>query len=230
MSQELSDLGIKVKFRRLAVPDRVHIKQDSAAARIGLAVVLIALFVLAAACGGEEPAELAGMVRHPAAEVGHVVLPDVADTSIDFTTRAEPGQLLLVYFGYLSCPDVCPTTLADLRRAVGGLGDDASRVDVAFITIDPDRDLPDEVASYIQVFFPEGIALRTADPAVLKAVADAYGAAYEVTTAADGAVEVAHSAFVYAVDANGTILVQWPFGMSSDDIRNDLAYLFDQAA
>lgn len=218
-----------MKVRRRAAPDRAHIKQDSAAARIGLAGVLIALFVLAAACGGEEPAELAGMVRHPAAEVGHVVLPDVSDASIDFTTRAEPGHLLLVYFGYLSCPDICPTTLADLRRAVGELGDDAGRVDVAFITIDPDRDLPDEVTSYIQVFFPEGIALRTGDPALLKAVADAYGAAYEVTIAADGAVEVAHSAFVYAVDEKGTILVQWPFGMSSDDIRNDLAYLFDQA-
>ena len=214
---------------RRSIRERADIEPTSGNVRILLIGLFMAVLIFTAACGDKAPVGLAGMVRHPAAEVGSVVLPDVADSGVDFTTRAEPGHLLLVYFGYLSCPDVCPTTLADLRRAVGELGDDSSRVDVAFITIDPDRDLPDEVTSYIQVFFPEGVALRTGDPDLLRAVSDAYGAAYEVTTAADGTVEVAHSAFVYAVDEEGTILVQWPFGMSSDDMRADLVYLFDQA-
>ena len=206
---------------RHSVEDRAEVEREFGHVRIKLVGVFVALFILSAACGDEAPAGLAGMVRHPAAEVGGVVLPNVSDGSVDFITRAEPGNLLLVYFGYTSCPDVCPTTLADLRRAIGELGDDGNRVNVAFITIDPDRDLAKEVTNYIHVFFPDGIALRTENPALLKAAADAYGAAYEVTTAPDGT--------VYAVDAQGTILVQWPFGMDSDDIRNDLAYLFDQA-
>ena len=192
--------------------------------RWAIVAAVFSLFV--AACGASSPAVLTGMVREPAPDVGGVVLPYEANGGRDFTTRAEPGRLLLVYFGYTSCPDVCPTTLADLRTAVQGLGDEGERVDVAIITVDPDRDVPERVTNYLHAFFDDGHALRTGDPAQLAAAADRYGAAYEVTTTADGSVEVAHSAFLYVVDSAGRILVQWPFGTLSEDMKNDLAYLF----
>lgn len=184
--------------------------------------------LIAAACGDDSPAGLAGMVREPPPNVGSVALPDGSAGGRDFATKAAAGQLLLVYFGYTACPDVCPTTLADLRNAVQLLGEDANRITVAMVTVDPDRDVPEQLTLYVQAFFDGGHSLRTDDLQVLRRAADAFGADYDVTENADGIVEVAHTAFLYVVDSNGRVLVQWPFGTPSEDMRNDLAYLFER--
>ena len=167
-------------------------------------------------------------MRDPAPDVGSIVLPDGSMGGSEFIMKAKVGDLLLVYFGYTSCPDVCPTTLADLRNALRDLGESANRVQVAFVTIDPNRALADDLTNYIRAFFDEGHALRTADPDVLRSAADAFGADYEVTGREDGLFDVVHTAFLYAVDSDGRILVQWPFGTTPEDMTNDLAYLFDQ--
>jgi protein SCO1/2 len=207
-----------------------------------IAIVVLSLFLVASCAqnvvaeelpsedipAAQTPVGLAGMVRSPLANVAHVVLPAASDGDADFAMVAADGELLVAYFGYLSCPDVCPTTMADLRRAITDLGTDASQVRVAFVTIDPDRDQPNFVTSYIQRFFDDGIALRTDDPAALRSAADAFGAGYEVTEGADGVIDVTHSSFLYAIDSEGTIQVQWPFGMTSGDIAHDLAYLLEE--
>lgn len=190
-----------------------------------MAILVATLALIIIACGGDTPAALTGIVREPAPNVGDVVLPDVTNGGQDFATRAEPGRLLLVYFGYTSCPDICPTTMADLRAAVRGLEADADRIDVAFITVDPDRDLPERVADYVHAFFDEGLALRTDDDAQLEAAAERYGASFEVAAATDGSIEVAHSAFLYAVDSDGYIRVQWPFGAEPEDMQRDMELL-----
>lgn len=138
---------------------------------------------------------------------------------------AEPDRVLVVYFGYTSCPDICPTTMADLRLAVQQLGDDAERIDVAFVTVDPGRDDAERITRYIQAFFPDGHALRTDDPVRLEEAAFPFGAAYQVVTHEDGEVEVAHSAFLYAIDSDGVVQVQWPFGFTSEDMASDLEKL-----
>jgi hypothetical protein len=66
-----------------------------------------------------------------------VSLPDVVNGGEEFQAVAEEGHLLVLFFGYTSCPDVCPTTMSDLRLAVEGLGGDANRIDIAFVTVDP---------------------------------------------------------------------------------------------
>lgn len=186
-----------------------------------LVIAIIVTFTLTA-CGDSTPEPLMGMVRTPPPNVGHVALPAVSEGGTQFVTKAEPGHLLVVYFGYTACPDICPTTMSDLRRAVQEMESGGDRVDVAFITVDPDRDVPHRLTNYIQTFFEDGIALRTEDAGVLAQAATDYGAAYEVEVADDGMVEVAHSAFLYAVDETGVVLVQWPFGMTSDHMRSDL--------
>lgn len=181
-----------------------------------------------AGCGddGADPeAELAGIVREPLPVVDGVELPDVNQDGEAFALRGAENGLLLVYFGYTSCPDVCPTTMADLRSALDGLGDDADRVAVAMATIDPDRDTPDVLTSYVDAFVEDGHALRTEDDAELRAATDAFGADYSVTEADDGEIEVVHTGSVYAVDPEGRMLVQWPFGTPFDDIENDLKTL-----
>lgn len=185
-----------------------------------------AALLIVASCAAEKT--LAGIVRDPAPDVSQVVLPDVASNGEDFVTKADPGRLLLVYFGYTNCPDICPTTLADVRRSVADLGSDGEKIDLAMITVDPERDTPERLNAYAQTFFETAHALRTEDPERLTAAADAYGASFEVTLSLDDVIEVAHSAFLYVVDESGHIVVQWPFGTSSEDMENDLRLLAEE--
>jgi protein SCO1/2 len=137
---------------------------------------------------------------------------------------------LIVYFGYTFCPDVCPTTLAEVKKALKQLGSKADRVDLAMITIDPNRDSDAIITGYVQSFIPSAHALRTDDQTSLEATAAAFGASYSVTTAADGAVEVSHSAAMYVVDSTGTVVLTWPFGIPADGIATDLDILFGRDA
>lgn len=188
--------------------------------------VTLALSSVIQACNTQDP-ELVGMIRDPRLEVSAVTLPDGAGG--EFVTTADDGEVLIVYFGYTYCPDVCPTTLADLRKAVEQLGDDAARVDVAMVTVDPERDTAERLTSYIQSFFPDGHALRTDDPSRLEEAAFSFGAVYEVAQNEDGSTDVAHSSFLYAVDSSGLVEVQWPFGTTSEEMTHDLEILLDQA-
>lgn len=187
----------------------------------------LALAIALVACGSDASPTLGGIVREPHPDVSGVVLPDAADDGRDFVTRADSGHFLMVYFGYTACPDICPTTMADLRRAVRDLGDDASKIDVAMVTVDPERDVPGRLTAYIENFFAGGHALRTEDPAALKRAAEAFGADYEVAVDDAGLVEVAHTAFLYAVDAEGRVRVQWPFGTTSETMNEDLVLLIE---
>lgn len=191
---------------------------------VGVAAAVLAL----AACGGDEPRELSGSVREPAPEVGHLSLPDLTANGAEFTLRAEEDQLLAVYFGYTNCPDFCPTSMSDLKLATQRL-DDPSLVDVAFITIDPGRDLP-VIADYITSFFPDGHGLGTDDSELLAEVAEPFGAQYQVTTNDDGEIEVAHSTPIYLVDDQGHLILTWLFGTSIDDLHADLDQLLDEAS
>lgn len=193
-----------------------------------VAALLAVVALVLAGCGGND-AQLAGSVRTPLPEMGGLTLPDASRGGTPFEMRAADGGLLVVYFGYTSCPDVCPTTLADLRKAFGELGDDAARVDVAMATVDPNRDTDDVISNYVQSFIPGAHGLRTEDDAALSSVADAFGAVYSVTSAADGTVEVVHSGQVYVIDDQGRLRVTWPFGTPAADMAGDLELLLRSA-
>lgn len=192
------------------------------------AAVLIVLALVVASCGGEE-AQLAGSVRTPLPEVGGLTLPDAGRGGEPFAMRAADGGLLVMYFGYTSCPDVCPTTLADLRKAFRELGDDAAHIDLAMATVDPERDTDEVITGYVQSFIPGAHGLRTEDDALLSSVAGAFGAVYSVTEADDGDVEVVHSGQVYVIDDQGRLRVTWPFGMTAADMAGDLELLLRSA-
>jgi protein SCO1/2 len=193
---------------------------------------LLALATFLVGCAGSDT--LNGVVRADALQVGHIALPDV--TSPDHLAggriedgrlimQAREGRLLVVSFGFLNCPDVCPTTLADIRTALGRLDEDTrTRVDVVFVTVDPDRDGPEELAAYLRHFAPRHHALRTTGPELDPAM-EAFLASASVEVAADGSVEVAHTAVLYAVDADGRVVVEWPFGTSATALAEDLALL-----
>ena len=197
--------------------------------RLGVGGLLTATLLVA--CGDTGPYVPAGLVRTPAPDVGALSLPDSTAGGADFAFRAEPGHLLLLYFGYTACPDICPTTLTDLRSALRQIGEDrASRVDVAFATIDPDRDSDAVMTAYIHAFFADGHGLRTDDPDRLFEVTFPLGVSYDVWTNADGYVEVMHSAWVYVIDDQGLLQLMWPFGTEPDDIAADLKYFLREQA
>lgn len=188
------------------------------------ALAAVALAMLLAACDSE-PAELAGYVREPLPAVGGLALPDESRGGEAFPMQAEPGEILVVYFGYTSCPDICPASMADVRTALGELGDLADRVAVAMVTVDPDRDTPEVLTGYVQSFVPGAHALRTDDDAALRSVADTFGVFYEVSTADDGTIDVAHTASLFAVDDQGRLRVTWTFGTPDEDVSADLRIL-----
>ena len=165
----------------------------------------------------------AGMVPPAPLDVGALSLPDAADDGRPLALHAAPGGLLLVFFGFTHCEDVCPLTMAELRSAVAALpAADRPRIRVAFVTVDPKRDTAAVLTGYVRGFFPSGAALRSEDDAALRAVATAFSAAYDVRRGDGGDVEVLHTDFVYAVDADGRVVVQWPYGTPTADITADL--------
>jgi protein SCO1/2 len=180
------------------------------------------------ACGGGDDATLTGYRRDPAPEVGNRTLPDLTNGGEEFALRADPGEVLVVYFGYTNCPDFCPTTMSDLRLAMRRLDESESeRIDVAMVTVDPDRDLP-VLADYVAGFFEDGHALGTEDPGDLAAAAAPFGVTYEVTTNDEGEVEVAHTTSLYAIDDTGHLALTWQFGVEIDELQTDLEILLDQ--
>ena len=109
---------------------------------------------------------------------------------------------LAVFFGFTSCPDVCPTTLATLARWLEGLDEaEAAALKVVFVSIDPRRDTPEAIGAYIAHFDPRIIGL-TGDPDALRALAAELGADFRVSGEGES-YEVAHSAAIYLIDRDG---------------------------
>jgi protein SCO1 len=203
--------------------------------RAVLATLVLVSFV-GAACGGDEgagdseSADYSGYTRDPAPSVLGVSLPD-AGGGDEVEMSAAPGGLRIVYFGYTSCPDVCPTTMADLKRALASLPEErSSRVSFVMVTVDPDRDVAEKLDAYVTTFIPEGESARTEDDAELRAAADAFGADYEVTTDEDGEIQVSHTGELYAVDGNGDVVLQWPFGTTAESLAADIDRLLDDVS
>lgn len=163
-------------------------------------------------------------MRTPPLDVSAVTLPTADGTPASMAARRN--GLRLVYFGYTFCPDVCPTTMTYVKKALSSIpAKDRDRVEVDMVTIDPARDTAEKLQTYIQAFVPNGRALRTDDPDALRRAAEAFGANYRVTTGTDGEEEVSHSGDLYAVDDAGTVVLAWPFGTTPSAIEHDLVRL-----
>ena len=117
------------------------------------------------------------------------------------------GQVVLIYFGYTSCPDICPTNLAIIAGAIKALTpEELARVQVLFISVDPQRDDPERLAGYTAYFHPK-IRGVTGTPEQIAAAARLYGAAYRRSATSDSAMgyTVDHSASTYLVDPQGRL-------------------------
>jgi protein SCO1/2 len=133
----------------------------------------------------------------------------------EFRLSQYRGKVVLLHFGYTFCPDICPTTLAELAQVRAQLGQAATQVQVVFITVDPERDSPERLRSYTAVFDPTFIGL-TGSAEQLAAVRQAYEVVAEkqVVPGTSAAYLIAHSAYVYLIDPEGRLQQRFPFGTS----------------
>ena len=202
--------------------------------RLAVAVT-VPMLLLLGSCGSDT-ATMRGIVREEPLQVGAVTLTDVTDegefANHDdlFTMKAEPDELLVMYFGYTNCPDLCPTTLAAVRTATKNLGDDGAKVDLAMATVDMERDTPEVMNGYLSSFSDHFHALHASSQEELEAAENAFLASSTIQRDAAGKIEVGHSATAYVVNDQGVVLVEWPFGIDSKAMTNDLKILLEQIA
>jgi cytochrome oxidase Cu insertion factor (SCO1/SenC/PrrC family) len=138
------------------------------------------------------------------------------------------GKLLIIYFGYTSCPDICPADLQQIGLAVEHLGEAGAAVQPLFITIDPERDTPDVLARYVPAFHPRLIGL-TGTLEQITAVARSYKAYFAKYQPPEGGPYVMdHTGFIYLVDATGKFRGFFPPGTSSGRIEEMIGKLLSE--
>lgn len=139
------------------------------------------------------------------------------------------GDAVLLFFGYTSCPDICPTTLAELKQALEQIGEeDAQRTKVLFITVDPERDTPQGVQEYVNHFNPDFIGLSGTE-AELAGVWKDYGVFREVAQGNSAAgYLVDHTARVTLIDPEGNLRLSYAFDTPVENLVHDLELLLKQ--
>jgi protein SCO1/2 len=132
------------------------------------------------------------------------------------TDKDFRGKLMLVFFGFTHCPDVCPTELQTIAAAMDKLGPDAKKVTPVFISVDPERDTVQSIGEYVKAFGANIIGL-TGTPEQIEQAAKSYRVYYRKAKPSEGAdakdYTVDHSAFTYLMDGNGQYLTHFSFGV-----------------
>lgn len=144
----------------------------------------------------------------------------------NFRLSEMRGNIVLLFFGYTSCPDVCPTTMAELKTALDKIGEeDAKNVKVIFVTVDPERDTPERVQEYVNRFNRDFIGLSGTEAELAKVWSD-YGVFREIAdgTSAAGYL-VNHTARVTLIDQDGNLRVSYGFDTPVENIVHDLKLL-----
>jgi protein SCO1 len=135
------------------------------------------------------------------------------------------GQVVVMFFGYTHCPDVCPTTLAELAGAVRKLGKAGEKVQVLLVTVDPDRDTPEAMGKYVTAFNPAFLALR-GDADETSRVAKEFKVIYQkVTGPRPENYTMDHSAGTYVFDPKGRLRLYVSYGRGADVFAHDIDLL-----
>jgi protein SCO1/2 len=134
------------------------------------------------------------------------------------------GKVVAVFFGYTYCPDVCPTTLGEFAMVAKELGADASRVQVLFVTVDPERDTPAVLVKYVPAFNPAFLGL-TGDPGTIERTAKEFKIFYQKQPLPGGGYSVDHTAGSYIYDPAGRLRLFASYGAGAPKLAHDIRLL-----
>ncbi|MEN4041573.1 MAG: SCO family protein [Anaerolineaceae bacterium] len=191
-----------------------------------LGLGLLGGVMLVAALTFFRPYQLKGSAIDPPNPAPEIVLSSTHGG--DYRLSAQKGKLVLIFFGFTSCPDVCPLTISDMRQLRNRLAHRAENVDLVIITVDPARDTLERMANYLGAFDAAIIGL-TGSEAELEAVWASYGVWREIDPGATAAgYLVNHSTRMYLIDRNNRLRATYAFGTPVADIEADLRYLMNE--
>ncbi len=140
------------------------------------------------------------------------------------------GKVVLVFFGFTQCPDVCPTTMLELAAVKKSLGADGDRVQGLFVTIDPERDTAEVLKAYVASFGPDFVGLR-GDAQQTQAAARHFKVFYaKVPGKTEGSYSMDHTAGSYVFDAKGRVRLFTRYGTGAEALTHDLKLLLAEAA
>jgi protein SCO1 len=195
------------------------------------AVLLTAGCVVAAGPGSAAPAGSAGLrsgAFDPPRPAPDFTLPTTRGE--EFRLSRHRGKVVALTFGYTSCPDVCPTVLAELSQLRLRLGASARRVQVVYVSVDPERDTAARLRAYTEQFDKTFLGL-TGTPDQLTPVWQAYGVSVvrrDLPGSKPPTYLIHHSASVFLIDSTGRLRVMAPFGTPVDDVLHDVRALLKE--
>ena len=204
--------------------------------KIGRTPLIIGVIGLLLIIGGASIAYGSGLFRSNDTTTSNGTIIDSDKPSADFTLTSADGPVRLsdfagktvaIYFGYTYCPDVCPTALASLAQARKNLGDEADNLQVIMVSVDPERDTPDRLKTYVTTFDPSFIGV-TGTPEEIQAVATAYGVYYEkqpVEGAAGYLVD--HTAAILVLDGDRYLKRMLPYNLTGQQLAQELRAVED---
>lgn len=138
------------------------------------------------------------------------------------------GKVVVIFFGFTHCPDVCPTTLAELAMVAKELGKDADRMQVLFVTVDPERDTPEVLRQYVPSFNPSFLGLY-GDAEATARTAREFKIFYQKQPLKTGGYSVDHSAGTYIFDPQGRLRLFAQYGQGAADLLHDIRILLQSS-
>lgn len=150
-----------------------------------------------------------------------------ATTGKKFQLSQANGKVVLLTFGYTSCPNICPTNLARMARTLQQMGTDADKLVIVFVTIDPERDTVPHLARYVEFFDPRLIG-ATGTPAQIAAVNHQYGVVASRQNEADGSYSFDHSDYIYLLDTKGRLRKLYDSNVKSAEMTADVHSLLQE--
>lgn len=191
-----------------------------------MTMLFLSLAFILSACQSSEPSFHGTELGDYVGNVDFTLTDQHAES---FTLSDQKGKVVLMFFGFTYCPDVCPATLSRWRKVQEALGEDAEQVEFVYITVDPERDTPEKMREHLAIFSPDFIGLTGTSEELLK-VYSAYGIYREKEQISDSAAGylINHTARIYVVDPEGNSRLSFRNDAPVEDIVHDVRLLLDR--
>jgi protein SCO1 len=187
------------------------------------AALLAALLFTVAGCGGKPDVPAFKLTDVTGASFGKSL--ELSDHNGQRRSLADfRGKVVTLFFGFTHCPDVCPTTLVEMASVMKELGSDADRVQVLFVTVDPERDTADVLKRYVPAFHPTFLGLTGSADEIARAAKE-FKIFYQKQKLQGGGYTMDHSAGTYIIDGEGRLRLFAQYGVGAPALLHDIRLL-----